>query len=95
MLSGMSRARQPRNPLQASRPWQQGTAPAPEPAEWAEPDVAQGLMDPLARRAVRLVRNAYGIEPGDFQRWTERHDRLALKLLQKMRLGEPLPERFR
>lgn len=46
------------------------------------------------RRAVALVRRRYGIEPGDFKRWNERHDRLARRLYLLFLDGVPLPEHW-
>jgi hypothetical protein len=41
-------------------------------------------------RAVSIVRRRYGIQPGDFSRWSPRLDKEALNVLQALREGRPV-----
>lgn len=55
------------------------------------------MMDPLARRAVALVRRRYGIPAGveGVGRWTPQLDALASKIYRRLRSGEGLPDHWR
>ncbi|PWL23070.1 MAG: hypothetical protein DCO99_03555 [Synechococcus sp. XM-24] len=81
----MGMKRQPHDPLRyASEPVAEH-----QPAEWREPDVVEGLMDPLARKATAVTARRYGVIPGTEQ-WTARHDRYARAVYARLRDGEPL-----
>jgi hypothetical protein len=75
--------------------WSEGVEPAVEPAQ-EQPQPFEQQLDPhsvdflLMTRAVNIVRRRYGIQPGDFSRWSPRHDREALNVLQALREGQPV-----
>jgi hypothetical protein len=82
------------NPLPS---WKQGVDPDQSgPEIEVKPNPFEQQLDPLGvefllmTRAVNIVRRRYGIEAGDFSRWTPRHDREAIKVLEALRQGKPV-----
>ena len=88
-------ARRSSNPLPN---WKQGVDPdqsGPEPEDSAAPEPSPDYSVHnadfmLMLRATRIVRQRYGIQPGDFSRWTPRHDKEAMNVLQALREGQPV-----
>ncbi len=86
-------ARQAHDPLRGVS-WQRGIEPQQEPPEQQQEQGQE--IDPhsadwmLQCRAVRIVRQRYGISPSDMSRWTARHDKEALRVLQALKQGKPV-----
>ena len=87
----MSRRNASRNPLDGVPQWQQPQHQAAATPEPVEQDLAAGLFDPVARRAVSIVSRRYRARPGTEQ-WTEFHDRQALAIRRQLMSGTPLHE---
>jgi hypothetical protein len=88
-------ARRSSNPLPS---WKQGIGPdqsgqegESRPSSEPAPDYSVHSRDwMLMLRATRIVRQRYGIEAGDFSRWSPRLDKEALKVLDQLRQGKPV-----
>jgi hypothetical protein len=91
-------ARQAHDPLKGAR-WQQGTEPTAAPAE-AQPEAEQ-VIDAhsvdwgMQMRATAIVRRLYGIDQLEWGRNAKLYDRVARKIYELLRRGEPIPEHYR
>ena len=96
----MPKQRRPHDPLRGLEPATAAAMAEPEETTArseprargpAEPDLAQGLMDPVARRAVDITARKFGVQPGT-PTWGARHDKFALRVYNDLRNGRPVHE---